>query len=299
MALVQPIAFPSLIIIYQQMTGMIESVIVGKFFFNRMLKKINAAMEKICPRVLSEVWDNTGLLIEAPYPRQQATRVFLTIDLTSEVLQEAILDQKVGIIISYHPPLFSKFKTLVMHDEKQKIALQCAASGISVYSPHTALDSCVGGINDWLCQGFGTGVTTAITQNKSFPEGQEGSGSGRIHVLQNECALDEIVLQIKKHLGLKHVRLAKPMNFHKIKTIAVCAGSGSGVLGGVKADLYLTGEMGHHDVLAAVASGTCVILCEHTNTERGYLKNVLMEKLLAEKFEVICSQLDKDPLSIV
>lgn len=264
-----------------------------------MLKNVMVAMEKICPKVLSEVWDNTGLLIEAPYPRQQASKIFLTIDLTSEVLQEAISDQKVGVIISYHPPLFSKFKTLVMHDEKQKIALQCAASGISVYSPHTSLDSCVDGINDWLCQGFGPGLTIAITPNKSFPEGQEGSGSGRIHVLHKEYALDEIVVQIKKHLNLAYVRLAKPVNVRKIKIIAVCAGSGSGVLSGVKADLYLTGEMGHHDVLSAVASGTCVVLCEHTNTERGYLKSVLMPKLVAEKFDVICSQLDKDPLSIV
>jgi putative NIF3 family GTP cyclohydrolase 1 type 2 len=52
-----------------------------------------------------------------------------------------------------------------------------------------------------------------------------------------------------------------------IKSVAVCAGSGSSVLRGVPADVYLTGEMGHHEVLAAIASNTHVILCEHTNTE--------------------------------
>lgn len=46
-----------------------------------------------------------------------------------------------------------------------------------------------------------------------------------------------------------------------IKTVAICAGSGSSVLGPVQADLYFTGEMGHHDVLAALAKNTSVILC--------------------------------------
>ncbi len=65
---------------------------------------------------------------------------------------------------------------------------------------------------------------------------------------------------------------------------------------GVDADVYFTGEMSHHEVLAAMQSGHNVILCEHlflsvicalhpavrlsnggtipgghTNTERGYL----------------------------
>jgi putative NIF3 family GTP cyclohydrolase 1 type 2 len=47
-----------------------------------------------------------------------------------------------------------------------------------------------------------------------------------------------------------------------IQTVAICAGSGSSVLGPVCADLYFTGEMGHHDVLAALAKNTSVILCK-------------------------------------
>lgn len=50
---------------------------------------------------------------------------------------------------------------------------------------------------------------------------------------------------------------------------------------GVDADVYFTGEMAHHEVLAAVASGHNVVLCGHTNTERGYLP-VLAEKLVRE-----------------
>lgn len=266
-----------------------------------MLKRVIGTLESFAPLNLSEAWDNTGLLIEAPFPRPNTTRVFLTIDLTNSVLMEAIEDPLVGVIISYHPPLFSKFKRLCMQDEKQKIALKCIASGISVYSPHTALDSCVGGINDWLSSGLGPGDTKPIKEN----ELQFGSGSGRIHYLAKEESLSDITNRIKRSLGLDFVRQAKPSDNPTIKSIAICAGSGSSVLNGVKADLYLTGEMGHHDVLAAIAQGTSVILCEHSNTERGFLQQVLVNKLQesfeanGDNYEVICSKLDKDPLRIV
>jgi putative NIF3 family GTP cyclohydrolase 1 type 2 len=52
-------------------------------------------------------------------------------------------------------------------------------------------------------------------------------------------------------------------NIAAIKTVAICAGSGSSVLSPVKADLYFSGEMGHHDVLAALAQDTSVILCKY------------------------------------
>lgn len=47
-----------------------------------------------------------------------------------------------------------------------------------------------------------------------------------------------------------------------VSTIAICAGSGGSVLLGVEADVYFTGEMSHHEVLAAVQSGHNVILCK-------------------------------------
>ena len=87
----------------------------------------------------------------------------------------------------------------------------------------------------------------------------------------------------------------------EIKTVAVCAGSGASVLRGVKADLYLTGEMSHHEVLDASCKGTHVVLCDHSNTERGFL-NVVQGRLvdmLAMKVQVIVSEVDRDPLVVV
>ena len=86
-----------------------------------------------------------------------------------------------------------------------------------------------------------------------------------------------------------------------IGSIAVCAGSGSSVLEGSKADLWITGEMSHHEVLDAVHNGTSVILCDHSNTERGFLKVFASElsSILNNAVSVHVSDLDADPLQIV
>ncbi|KAH6564615.1 hypothetical protein BASA50_008584 [Batrachochytrium salamandrivorans] len=282
-----------------------------------LLQRVMRSMEKIAPLSLAEAaWDNTGLLLEAPYPRPNASKVFLTIDLTQEVLEEAISDPSVGVIVAYHPPLFKAFKRLCLNDEKQNIALKCAASGISIYSPHTALDSCVGGINDWLSRGLGKGRTVPIVVNMNPPPGQSGCGTGRLHTLDTPVSLDEIVRRVKTHLSLDHVRLARSMDHRNdsklVSTVAICAGSGFSVLRDVSADVYFTGEMSHHEVLEGTAKGVSTILCEHTNTERGYLSQVLQTRLLSllkvdlgldveadVRIDVTVSKFDHDPLTIV
>ena len=44
------------------------------------------------------------------------------------------------------------------------------------------------------------------------------------------------------------------------------------------ATLFVTGEMRHHDLLAAGERGMTVILAGHTNSERGYLP-ILQQRL--------------------
>ena len=68
-----------------------------------------------------------------------------------------------------------------------------------------------------------------------------------------------------------------------------------------KADVYLTGEMSHHEVLDAVSRGVHVILCEHSNTERGFLTEfqIKLNLLLEEKIDVLVSSVDADPLTVL
>ncbi|CAG5115796.1 unnamed protein product [Candidula unifasciata] len=132
---------------------------------------------------------------------------------------------------------------------------------------------------------------------------RSASGFGRRAELSAPVTLETAISKVKSHLGLSHISVAKAIGKDDldIQTVAVCAGSGSGVLNEVTADLLLTGEMGHHEVLDAVHGGSHVILCHHSNTERGYLKHFQQKlvSLIGNSVEIFVSEADQDPLEVV
>jgi len=262
------------------------------------MQELLNALEMIAPLELAEEWDNVGLLLEPlePGSRKPVTNprhVFFTIDLTEEVFQEA-LDAGADVIIAYHPPLFMPIKRLTLDDPKTNIIISALANGIAIYSPHTALDCVKGGVNDWLADGLGDG------ERRALGEREDGQGPGRLVSLNTPTLYSELVARVKGHLGLERLRCAPAGKDPMITSVALCAGAGSSVISSIEADLYLTGEMRHHDVLAANAAGRSVILCEHTNTERGYL-SVLSQRLeaLLPTLRYTISRIDADPLQSV
>jgi putative NIF3 family GTP cyclohydrolase 1 type 2 len=80
----------------------------------------------------------------------------------------------------------------------------------------------------------------------------------------------------------------------------VCAGAGGSLFAPLFGpDLFLTGEMRHHDVRAKVEAGASVILCDHTNTERGYLPALARRVgALCPDVVVAISSEDRDPLVV-
>lgn len=86
-----------------------------------------------------------------------------------------------------------------------------------------------------------------------------------------------------------------------ISTVALCAGAGTSILKGMSADLYLTGEMLHHDILDAVHGGSHVILTNHSDSERGFLKTLaaMLDRNLQKAVKVCVSEADRDPLQTV
>jgi dinuclear metal center YbgI/SA1388 family protein len=265
------------------------------------LSQLLAALELLAPLRFAEAWDNVGLLLE-PVPvalSAPVEHVLLTIDLSDEVVEEAEA-LGAGLIVAYHPPIFQGLKRLRSTQPGERAILRCAARGIAIFSPHTALDAAPGGVNDWLLDAFGEGQ-----RGPCAPHALDSRfGQGRFVQLGEAITLGVAVESIKRHLGLSRLRVAEALvpggGPLAIRNIAVCAGAGGSVFEKLSGyDLYFTGEMRHHDVRARVASGSSVILCEHTHTERGYLR-VLASHLTRETSSAVSfhlSQRDRDPLS--
>ncbi|KAF8765275.1 NIF3-like protein 1 like protein [Argiope bruennichi] len=127
------------------------------------LSNIIKSFETLVPKHLAEKWDNTGLLVE-PLQNAIVSTIFFTNDLTENVLKEA-LAVGANLIISYHPPLFTAFKTLGCENWKDRIIMTCIANNIAIYSPHTACDAVEGGVNDWLLKCFDLTNVSPIKQS--------------------------------------------------------------------------------------------------------------------------------------
>jgi len=117
------------------------------------------AMDAVAPRRLAATWDNTGLLLGDP--SRLLRRALLTIDLTVDVLDEAIA-AKCEAIIAYHPPIFEPLKQLTAMHAHEQILLRCAENKIAILSPHTALDAVCGGMTDWLADMIDAGARVAL-----------------------------------------------------------------------------------------------------------------------------------------
>ncbi|EFX87532.1 hypothetical protein DAPPUDRAFT_43076 [Daphnia pulex] len=171
---------------------------------------------------------------------------------------------------------------------------------MTIMAPEKALPSIIELVNQCSFANASRYVRIIRVEKPPIP----GSGMGRLIRLSEPITINRVVELVKTHLKLQHVRLATAGNAENnmnVETIALCAGSGASLLKNVKADVFLTGEMSHHEVLDAVHRGTSVILCEHSNTERGFLSKwkEVLHSALGEDVQIDVSLNDHDPLQVV
>ncbi len=124
-------------------------------------------------------------------------------------------------------------------------------------------------------------------------------GMGRVGRIDG-ASVASLVARVKEALGIRHVLVAGPID-RQVSRVAVCAGSGGDLLADAiasGAQLFLTGELRHHDALRASAAGLTVVCVLHSTSERvalGALERRLAEQLPGVSVER--SGVDRDPFS--
>lgn len=131
-----------------------------------------------------------------------------------------------------------------------------------------------------------------------------GVGVGRVGNLKKPLALSEVLAQMKSALRLTHLHLSTPLaQDAPVTRIAVCAGAGRSLIPDVissGAQLFLTGELPHHDALTLQRAGIAAVTTLHSNTERPALP-ALAQALQHQLPELttLLSQRDADPFTVV
>lgn len=251
------------------------------------VEEIVRVLDGLAPLRHAESWDNVGLVVGDP--SAEVTKLLVTVDYSSAVAEEA-RSLGVQMVVAYHPPMFAAVKR-VPHDALWADAVR---RNIALYTMHTALDVVSGGTNDVLADACGVGERKPIRptpEDPSIGQGRIGRASGTRR---------EAIDRLKSTFGLDRVMVSGPLDA-PVTRIGVAAGAGgellsSAIRAGV--DLFVTGELRHHDALEASRRGVTTVATLHSNSERKGVAR-FASRLSLEGVEIRISAADRDPFTFV
>ena len=245
------------------------------------LRKIGRLLaEEVSPQ-LAEDWDNIGWMI-GPL-EEELEGVAVCVDPAPEVLEFA-LDNGCNLILAHHPLFFEEIRSLTSDDPLQRMAMEAVARNIGIYAMHTNADSCPGGLNDIFADYLHLEGTKPLVENETV----EGAGLGRVGSFPAPTSLDKIIAEISSHPRINHLQTVRAGD-EEISEVALCTGSGGDLLGKqevLEADLFISGDLKHHQLENARMHGLNILNLDHYEMETVFLN--FADRLLEDKIAVDC-----------
>lgn len=243
--------------------------------------EIIGRLEALAPVEYACEWDNPGLL--AGRMEKDVKKVLLALDATDEVVDQAIREG-VDLLLTHHPLIFKALKKVNDQDFISRRILKLIQADISCYAMHTNFDIAPGCMAD-----LAAGLLGLEEQRPLEVTGEADGmpiGIGKVGTLAAPLTLQELGTFVKERFGLPFVtvyglgQLEEP-----VTRIAVSPGSGGSMIAhGLKSgvQVLVTGDIGHHEGIDAVANGMAVIDGGHYGLEHIFMG--FMETYLKKQF---------------
>lgn len=232
-------------------------------------------LNSLMPLELAMDFDNPGLLLGRS--DKNVKKVLVALDITSDVVEDAI-NEKVDLIVTHHPMFFEEFKQINDYTYQGKLAIKLLRHDISVISMHTNYDIAPGCMADIAATRIGLdGFPLEITAEIDG----ELVGIGKAGVIEEEMSIVELADFVKEAFDLENVVVYGGELIDKTNKIAICPGSGKGMSDYAieyGCDVLITGDITHHEAIAAVENGLCVIDAGHYGIEKIFIDD--MAKIL-------------------
>lgn len=207
------------------------------------IKEVVDALERFAPLPLQESFDNAGL--QVGLTEAEVSGALLCLDVTEAVVDEAVA-LGCNLIVSHHPLIFHALKHVTYDNDVQRAVAKALKNDVTVVSMHTNMDNARGGVNFRIAEKMGL-EDCCFFADKTV-DGIE-CGSGVMGSLPEAVAGDDFVLMLKRTFDVECVQCNQLLR-RPIKTVAVCGGAGSFLLGdaiAAGADAFVTGEMHYHE----------------------------------------------------
>ena len=240
-----------------------------------------SVIERWYPPELADDWDQVGLIVGEV--DSQITGLLLTVDITDLVLAEAA-EEKANLVISHHPLELTEVPGVITQTHIGRMMLEALKQDLTLYCAHTNADNALDGVSDAIMNAIGATSIGSISNPNSM------IGSGRYGQLKVPASLGEFANRVNTVLPKNHSGIKIAGDVHReVKKVAVCGGSGAGLLPQVSlldVDVYLTADIKHHAALDHQAnSDIALINVSHWASEWLWL--ALLEKKLNQEFPLL------------
>ena len=256
------------------------------------IKEIISLIEYYAPLKFQASFDNSGLL--CGNPERELTSILLCIDVTEEVIKEAI-DKGHNLIISHHPLIFSGLKHITPATYVERCVIDAIKHDITIYAAHTNMDVVSNGVSGRMADKLDL-YHRQILQPEGDP--MDGNGFGIIGELQQPVESMAFLQQVKEIFRCDRLRYTTP-HTPFIQRVAVCGGAGASffkqALAG-QSDIYISGDFKYHDFFLT-ENRIMIADIGHYESEQ-FTKEIFYEILTKKisKFAVQFSEINTNPI---
>jgi dinuclear metal center YbgI/SA1388 family protein len=206
------------------------------------IKDVLSALENFAPLPLQEDYDNAGLQIGLT--EAEVSGALLCLDVTEKVVDEAMRNG-CNLIVAHHPLIFRPLRHISDTTYVERAVLKAIKNDIAIVAMHTNMDNAEGGVNYKIAERLGLKGVRLMAE-KSV--GDTIGGSGVVGELPEPLAASDFISLVKERFGVSVAQCNELLN-RPVKTVALCGGAGSFLLGDAirnGADAFITGEMSYH-----------------------------------------------------
>ncbi len=217
------------------------------------VKDIYRWLDSVAPFETAEAFDNVGLLIgsmDAP-----VRGIMVALDATETIVKEAA-EKDVQLIVTHHPLMFHPIQHISADEHEGKVLSALLNHHMSLIAAHTNMDKTVYSGSACLAERLNLG---AISQADDYIFMID------LHEAMPACDLEAY---LEKNMGRKVMRFGHGDT--AVNRLAVAGGAydeGYSKARAFGAQALLTGEVRHHNAIAAAQSGMVLFEGGHFETE--------------------------------
>lgn len=204
-----------------------------------------ARIEQTAPLRGAAAWDKSGVQIASS--RERIAKCAAMLDPLPEQI-EAALAWGAEFVLTHHP-LSMEPRFLDRLDDYHRVASLVLGREAWLYAAHTSLDAQPEGPAGWLAHELELSGTRILEQTTT----EQALGFGLVGDLPEALSWSEFQTRLRGVLKRGFWLRSGPLPA-RVRRVAYCPGSGSSLLGkafAAGADVYVTGDMKHHQMLEA------------------------------------------------